>query len=177
MSVSRRREDRFLADDERELVAYSRAQAVKSLSDEDLRSIVTRLRERRRRARDLAARQQREVRGKSDPAGTKRATGNIGTEYKAEALTAALKRVNKELARRQAASEVPTQLALARKALKLKLAAEKRANPRPPLASRNRNTGMRPNENQKAEDLTVRSEVGRVTKFVASSQAKRDARG
>jgi hypothetical protein len=36
---------------------------------------------------------------------------------------------------------------------------------------------MRLNENQKAEDLTVRSEVGRVTKFVAVAQAKRDARG
>lgn len=175
MSVSRRSEDRFLADDERELVAYSRAQAVKAMSDEDLKGIVARLRERRRRARDLSARQRREMRGKSEPAGIKPASGNTGTQQKAEALTAALKRVNKELARRQAASAVPDQVVLARKALKAKRDAERRAKPRP--TSRTRDEGMRMNENQKAENLTVRSEVGRVTKFVASAQAKRDARG
>jgi hypothetical protein len=175
MSVSRRDEERFLADDERELVAYSRAEAIKSLSDDDLKSIVTRLRERRRRARDISARQRREMRGKSEPAGTRAAKGNTGTELKAEALTAALKRANKELARRRAASDVPDQVAIARKALKAKREADKRANPRP--SSRTRGSGMRLNENQKAEDLTVRSEVGRVTKFVAVAQAKRDARG
>jgi hypothetical protein len=101
VSRSRKEEERFLSKDEQEFVAKSHHPEMKELSDSDLSDLVTRLRERRDRARDIAQRQRREMRGKAAPAGAKQASDNTGTREKAAVIAAALKRVNKERERRR----------------------------------------------------------------------------
>jgi hypothetical protein len=101
VSRSRREERRFLSNDEQEFVSKSHHPDVQELSDSDLSDLVTRLRERRDRARDIAQQQRREMRGKSAPAGAKPSADNTGTREKAAIIAAALKRVNKERERRR----------------------------------------------------------------------------
>lgn len=99
MSISRRREERILDSNERELVDKSRHPAVSELDDKDLAQLVRLLRERRDRARDIAKTQRRNVRGK----GTAEAKEGAerGNTEKAAALGQALQRAGKEVARRQ----------------------------------------------------------------------------
>lgn len=101
MSRSRREEQRLLSDDERDLVGQTRHPAIKDLPDDALASIIDRLRDRRRRARDIAQRQRRELRGKAAPSGARPASDDSGTSGKRDVLTAALKRANRERDRRR----------------------------------------------------------------------------
>lgn len=176
MALSRRREDRLLSDDERALVATTRGEALKALGHSELNDLIGRLRERRSRARSMSSQQRREMRGKSEATKSQPAARNDGTELKAQALASALKRANSEKTRRAQKDRQPAQAVIARKALKKKRAAEAREKPsRPP--SRTKGRGMRKIESDKTRELTHPMEVGRVQKFVASAQAKRDARG
>jgi len=101
VSRSRKEEERFLSNDEQEFVTMSRHPDVQKLSDSDLSDLVTRLRERRDRARDISRQQRREMRGKSAPSGVKPSADNTGSREKAAIIAAALKRVNKESERRR----------------------------------------------------------------------------
>ncbi len=105
MSRSRREEERYLSKDEQEFVEKSHHPEVRELSDSDLSELISRLRERRDRARDIASRQRREMRGKAAPAGAKPSADNTGTREKQAVLAAALKRVNKERERRRETAE------------------------------------------------------------------------
>lgn len=173
MSISRKTEARLLTQEERNLVDRTRATAIRDVPDAELAKLVAELRERRKRARDIASRQSREMRGKSEPAGRSPATRSDGTHRKAEVLASALKRLNNERVRRAKASAVPSQASLARRALRLKRAA---ASPNRTPQHLTAGEGMKPIENEKFEDLSRRGEIGRVTKFVATAQAKRDGR-
>jgi hypothetical protein len=120
---SRREEDRHLSVDERELVALTHPE-LGSLPDDRLADAVGRLRDRRARARDIASRQRREMRGKAAPAGATPAAADAGSRAKAAVLAAALKRANKEMERRPAARARGGTAAGARRALAMKRAAE-----------------------------------------------------
>ena len=98
---SRKEEERFLSKDEQEFVARSHHPDVRELSDSDLSDLVSRLRERRDRARDIAQKQRREMRGKSAPSGAKPSADDTGSRQKAAIIAAALKRVSKEGERRR----------------------------------------------------------------------------
>ena len=173
MAVSRKNEERFLDSDERQLLDKTRGAQLSGLSDQDLIGTLRMLRERQLRARAIANRQRREMRGKSEPRSSAPATRNDGTERKNEILTGAIKRINNERNRRAAASAQPSQTSLARKAFRLKKAADGRsATP----SYKTANEGMRDVPNTKYEDLSRRMEIGRVVKTVATAQAKRDAR-
>jgi hypothetical protein len=144
MSGSRKEEDRFLSADERELVARSHHPAVKSLGDPDLADLRKRLRASRDRARDIANRQRREMRGKASPSGRDPASDDSGTRRKGGLLAAALKRVNKESERRAAAGGRERLAENASRALRLKREAGQ--PPRPP--SRTADEGMQPLPNE-----------------------------
>ena len=105
-------EQRALSQDELELANQTRQPALGRLSDKDLSDLVGLLRVRRNRARDIAARQGREARGKAGPKGTNPAAGNAGTRNKAEFLTAALNRATVERERREGDAD-PSQKDLA----------------------------------------------------------------
>ena len=101
MAQSTKSERRFLSDEEFGFVSRSHHPALRDLADDDLRSLIKLLRERRDRAGDIARRQRREVRGKAQPTGSRAATDDSGTRMKRQILAAALKRANKERQRRR----------------------------------------------------------------------------
>ncbi len=81
-------EKRALDADELQMADMARHPALGQLSDRELSDLISRLRSRRNRARDIADRQAREARAKSAPAGATPATGNAGTLSKHEYLSA-----------------------------------------------------------------------------------------
>jgi hypothetical protein len=85
-------ERRALDADELQLADRARNPALSQLSDRELSDLVSRLRARRNRARDIADRQGREARAKATPAGSTPASGNTGTLSKHEYLNLALDR-------------------------------------------------------------------------------------
>ncbi|MEO3997878.1 hypothetical protein [Mesorhizobium sp. CAU 1732] len=101
MSTSRKNEERLLDSGEGELVARTRQPALGALSDKDVSDIAKRLRERRDRARDIAHKQRRSVRGKGGGQ-VKFDQADAGNRQKMGVLAEALSRVNKERTRRGA---------------------------------------------------------------------------
>ncbi|WP_052726270.1 hypothetical protein [Devosia epidermidihirudinis] len=99
MAINRKTEDRVLDKDERELVEAARHPALSGMDSEGLRTLARRLRERRDRARTIADKQRRNVRGKGTSA-AKFDQADAGNRQKAALLQAAIARLNKEYARR-----------------------------------------------------------------------------
>lgn len=112
-------EKRALNKDEQALADQARQPGLGALSDNALSDLVTRLRERRNRARDIGDRQGREARGKAAPSGSTPAAGNIGMRTKLDFLNDALDRAVAERSGRGAA-DAEDQVDLARKAMNLK---------------------------------------------------------
>ncbi len=93
-------EQRALTREELDLANRARQPTLGQLTDKEVLDLIGLLRMRRNRARDIAARQGREARGKAGPKGANPAGGNEGTRSKADYLTAALDRANAERDRR-----------------------------------------------------------------------------
>ena len=146
MSRTRREEQRLLSKAEHELVSRTRQPSIKALADSDLSDLVSRLRQQRNRARDIARRKRREMRGKAGPSGIAPASDDSGSQGKRDLLAAALKRANKERERRRASRGRSGLVKNARRALAMKKAAdaEEPAIPR----SRAAHEGMRPLPNE-----------------------------
>jgi hypothetical protein len=69
MSATAEPESRLLNASELEMVSFTQYPAVEQLPIEQLKAVGRRLRQAHVRARDISARQQREMRGKADPRG------------------------------------------------------------------------------------------------------------
>lgn len=147
MATGIKAEQRLLSADERDLVGKVRLPAARSLSDPELSDVIRRLRDRRDRARDIAKRQRREMRGKAEPKGTSPAVGDRGNREKAELLNGALRRAEKERKRREAENARAELVASAQQALAMKQAA---GNDPDYPASQTAREGMRPLPNQTA---------------------------
>jgi len=172
MAVRMRDEVRALSGDELELVVKTHIPLVLDLSDSELGDLIKQVRSKRKRARDIANRQRREMRGKAERPGTASARDNAGSKHKAAVLAGALKRLNNEKERRQRQSTAPDQVRIAKKALQLKRANGKgHSGPSYRTASK----GMRNIENKVPEQLLHPMEIGRVSQFVKDAQAKRDS--
>ena len=124
MARSIKHEQRLLNADELTLVEKSHHPALGLLPDHDLKELRKLVRERRDRAQDIAARQRRELRGKAGPKGARPATGDSGTREKRDLLAAALLRLNKEAARREAKAARQELIDNAKRALELRKGAE-----------------------------------------------------
>ncbi len=174
MSERTELEARLLSAGELEVVTATRPPAINQASDEQLRDLGQRLRRFRDRAKDIAARQKREMRGKADPKGTKRTRDNTGTLAKAQALEEAIERLEEELSRRQNLTTAPTtQADLSRHALELKLSHP--ASPHPG-SGRSASGGMNPKERQKSRRVGAsKGEVGRVSQEGKVAQARKDS--
>lgn len=171
MSISTADEKRLLSADELELVERSHYPDISALDRDELGEIAKRLRNLRNKARDVAHRQRREIRGKSEPRGTRPVRDNSGTEMKRRVLGSALKRVNRELARFAAADRTPRQAEIARRALALKRANRVVHRPR---AGKTARDGMTPKPSTRRTVESDPREIGRVSQFVKNAQAKRD---
>lgn len=142
MSRPRGEDERLLSKDEHDLVSQTRHPEVKALGAKELSDVISRLRDRRDRAADIAKRQRREMRGKAAPSGVSPATDNTGTRSKRDLLAAALKRANKESSRRRSSSGARKELvANARKALEMKQATDDKSSDTP--STRTADEGMR----------------------------------
>jgi hypothetical protein len=173
MAIRMRDEVRALSDDELELVVKTHIPIVLDLSDAELGELLKQVREKRKRARDIANRQRREMRGKAERPGAAPSRDNTGSKHKAAVLAGALKRLNNEKERRERRSGQSEQVRVARKALQLKRPSGKgHSGPSYRTASK----GMRSIENEKSEQLVHPMEIGRVSQFVRDAQAKRDSR-
>src|SRR4029079_16313156 len=122
MSEQTQLEARLLSAAELEVVNASRPPAIKQASDEQLKVLAQRLRRARGRAKDVAPRQKREMRGKAHPRGAKPTGDNTASLAKAQVLEEAIDGVEKELSRRKNLTPATTtQADLSRHALELKL--------------------------------------------------------
>jgi hypothetical protein len=172
MPRSPKQEARALTADERDLVAKSRPPAIKSLTDAQLATLLKRTRERRNRARTVADRQRRELRGKAKARGATPSKADEGTRLKLSVLTTALQRLDAETQRRRRVKAKTSLVSSARKALALKQKTKRAA----PASTRSASTGLRGKARVTVKDHVPRSTRGRVRKQVARAQAKRDAR-
>jgi len=173
MADSRKQQVRALSADEHELVDRTRHPALQDLSDHELRQLAALVRERRDRAQRESFRRRREMRGKAAPKGVAPATGNTGSQLKADVLAKAMRRLNAELQRRQAMLANIALVANAEKALEMK---EAHAGDHPTFNSRTARDGMRSIPNRDASDLIRPAERGRLRKANAVSQARKDGR-
>ena len=146
MARTRREEDRFLDTEEREIVAQTHHPMLAELSDTEFAALTKRLRDRRDRAQGIARQQRREMRGKAAPAGARAASDNTGSQEKSGILSAALKRINKEKARRDSAHAKSELGRNARHALKQAKAAKAKRPRRP--STQTANEGMQPIANE-----------------------------
>jgi hypothetical protein len=160
---------------ELQIVGATRSPAIKQLTLKQLKALVPRLRRAHRRARDISARQQREMRGKVAPRGTKRVRDNTGSRGKVQVLFEAIQRVDGELSRREEKNtRALSQAQLSRRALEQKLRSQTTQRPN---AGRSASQGMRPKARKKPIKVgPAGKEIGRVSQAGKVAQARKDAR-
>lgn len=134
-----RDDERLLSKDEQDMIAQTRHPAVKMVSDEALVNLVTNLRSARDQARLVGQLRRRQLRGQTARLDIA-AAHDVGTSAKRTLLSAAVKRANKETARRLVADSREALISNAKRALSMKQGAESEAS-RPPV-SRTASDGM-----------------------------------
>ncbi len=108
MSIATKTERRLLTQSEAEIVEPTHYPAICSIPGDELEARRRLLRGYRDKARDVASQQRREMRGKGKARGAVSARDNTGTRMKQQIFAQALKRVNKEIARRVKVTAQPT---------------------------------------------------------------------
>jgi hypothetical protein len=173
MSTKAESESRLLSAAELEIVNITRDPEIGQLSSEQLKDVGRRLRQAHDRAKDISARQQREMRGKADPRGAKPAQDNTGTIAKAQVLFEAIQRLDAELSRREEVNTAtPSQAELSRHALELKLGSKVDQHPDPGHSA---SQGMKTKERQAPPKIgTTKKEIGRVSQAGKVAQAHKD---
>ena len=101
MSSKAESDARLLNASELEIVNATSEPRIGQLPLDELKSVGRRLRQAHDRAKDISARQRREMRGKADPHGAKPAQDNTGTTAKVQVLFEAIRRLDAELSRRE----------------------------------------------------------------------------
>jgi len=175
MAMTPKQEARALSVEERALVEKSRPPALRALTDKQLATLLKRMRVGRDKARTVSERQRRELRGKATARGAKPVRDDAGSKLKLSVLSAALRRLDTETARRERVKAKAALVESARKALALKQKAG-RAAPTPRPVARAGRSGPRGKARVVVEDHVPRSTRGRVRKQTAKVQAKRDSR-
>ncbi len=167
-------ENRALNAAELEMVNGTRPPAIGAKTKDELKALAHRLRQAHSRANDIATRQQREMRGKAEPHGARRAEENAGSIVKAQMLAEAIQRIDRELSRRdEIETGRPSPAEFARRALELKMSAEAAQRPDP---GKTASKGIR--EKKRTEEFaigTTRKEVGRVSQANKVAQARKDS--
>jgi hypothetical protein len=173
MAITKKQELRALTEDERELVSLSGVRAARALTETELNRLLKRLRTRRDRARTVADRQRREMRGKARPRGATPPKADEGSQVKLEVLSAALARLEAETARRSEIKAKADLVASAKKALALK---QKARTAKPSAKAKGPAKAVRGKARVAVENHVPGSVRGSVRKQGARAQAKRDAR-
>jgi hypothetical protein len=176
MSKKSQPESRWLDSSESEIVNATHSPNIEPQSIDQLKALTHRLRQAHARAKDISARQQREILGKADPRGAKRVQDNAGSVEKVRVLFEAIQRVDGELSRREKnVAGTPSQVELSRHALKLKMSSQTSERPDP---GRSASEGMHPKKRRELFKVgTTRKEIGRVSQAGKVAQARKDSKG
>jgi len=171
-----RDESQFLSKDELALVEKTHNPHLAELSDSELSKIYKLLRDRRDKARDIADRQQREMRGKAEPKGARSARDNTGTHSKKDLLGDAMFRLDEEVKRREHNSSRQPLIESAKRALEMRRAIEaKTAHPQ--LKSAPQSKKSKPKKAQiKTSAPKDPAKAGAVSQHTKNMQAKRDGK-
>jgi hypothetical protein len=152
-----------------------KSDAIKRLTVPQLKALIHRLRQTHGRAKDISARQQREMRGKAEPHGTKRVHDNTGTLAKVQVLYRAIQRIDGELSRREENNVgARSRIELSRRVPEHKSDSRGKTHPG---TGRTASKGIRSKaRNKPVKTGTTRREIGRVSRAGKVAQARKDAR-
>ena len=167
-------EDRALNTAELAMVNDTQPPAIERKTREELKALAHRLRQAHSRAHDISSRQQREIRGKAEPHGARRAQENAGNVVKAQLLLDAIHRIDEELSRRdelETGRPSPVRIRAAEPS-------SSRWEPSPVIIltlDATASQGIR--EKKRTEEFaggTSKREMGRVSQATKVSQARKD---
>lgn len=174
MSLPVKDEARFMKQDELELLAQSHNPALLDADAKDLTAARVRIRDMLAKERGLVRSMRRSIRGKADARGGSFPGHVDKPARRKQVLAGALKRLNKELARRQAVAAREATRDAARRALAMK--AESGDGDRP-ATGRTAGKGMRSVTSDKRRTTVPPAKVGSVSQQTKNRQAAKDARG
>jgi hypothetical protein len=170
MSLTVAAERRLLSDGEFELVSRTHYPAIADLEKPELIDAARLLREHRNKARDVSQALRRERRGKAE-ARAARAPNEARLLEKKQVFAAALKRLNREIARQDDQARRHTQAEIAQRALELRRASRHQHHP----SFRTAHHGMRPLESAVRRTQVDPRMIGSVSQQNRDFQARRDA--
>jgi hypothetical protein len=173
MSVSCKFERSLLSHEEHEFVRLTHHPAIYEHDADGLKALRVRLRELRDKERTLVRQKQRERRGKVEPRG-RSFPGTVDQPlHRKQVFAAALKRVNKELARIAKLAARTAHVDAALRALALRRAAQFAPYPPP---GETVHEGMRPLPSRRRRTSVAREKIGRASQATKIAQATRDSR-
>ena len=173
MSIPCKFEQSFLNHDERETVLTSHHPAIYEVTLDGLKELRQRLRDLRAKERTLSREKRREARGKGPARGGSFPGIAERPFQRKEVFTAALKRVNKEVARLERLNARAALGESARRALAMRREA---MFPPRPAAGRTAHKGMRSLPSQRRLVKVPGSKIGRVSQATRNKQVRHDAR-
>jgi hypothetical protein len=174
MSISRATERSVLTRDQIQMVGQTHHPAIYNLDPAALRDLQVQLRSERGKVQTQVRERIREARGKGKPRG-KRFPGETERPLvRKQALSNALKRVNKELERQRKLAAKSEHVDAARRALALRRASQFH---HAPVDDRTPNEGMQPSPSTKRRKIIPGSQIGSVSQQTKNAQAKKDNRG
>lgn len=174
MSHSRMNEQSLLTSAQLELVDKTHHPEIYDFDGKELRALRKQIRSEKGKVRTLVRQRQREARGKAEARGNSFPGNTEHPLKRKQALSAALKRVNRELARQRVLEARAANVDAARRAL----AARRLANFQPslPAADRTAGEGMRPIASKRRRRIIPGSQVGSVSQATKNAQAVKDNR-
>jgi hypothetical protein len=174
MSMSAKREQALLQQDEIGLLRTTHHPGIYGLDRKELSDMRSRLRDMRGKAKTVARQKQREARGKADARGRSFPGSADQPLMRKQLFAAALKRVNKEIVRLDQMEAKARHVEAAHRAFaQLRAAQFETPSPAP---QRTKDKGMQPVESTKRRRVLPRGKVGSVLKQNKIAQAIRDAR-
>mgnify|MGYP000270496938 CR=1 FL=1 len=174
MSISRATERSVLTQDQIEMVGRTHHPAIYNLDAKALRDLQAQLRSERGKVRTQVRERIRESRGKGTPRGKKFPGETERPLVRKQALSNALKRVNKELERQRKLEAKAEHVEAARRALALRRAGNFHGAG---MADRTASEGMQPSPSTKRRRIIPGSQIGSVSQQTKNAQAKKDNRG
>jgi hypothetical protein len=171
--VSCKREQSLFDHDEYALVRQSHHPAIYALGEDELMALRGQLRQLRDKEKTLARQKRREVRGKAEPRGGSFPGTAQRPQERKTALTAAVRRVGKELHRQAAMAARTAQVEAARRALALRRA---HAFVHHPVTDPGAMPDVAAVPSRRRRTSVPGAHVGRVSQHNKMRQAVRDAR-
>jgi hypothetical protein len=172
MSISVAVERSLLNHEEFEAIKPTHYPFISSLSADELRSAARDLRQHRDKAQTIARNRRREMRKKAAPRGESPVQDDAHAWQRKQVFVQAVKRVNRELSRLEAADKRSSLVETSRRALDL-LRANRVVHH--PSAGRTASFGMRAKASSRRTVESDPREIGRVSQAVKVAPARRDA--